>query len=297
MRDLTTELIPIRNGHLRLHIRRWHGVKRPFVLLHGLSSNLRTWEMVAAHLAEAGHAVVSVDQRGHGQSDKPDDGYDFTTIGDDLRALLDDLGLQTPVVAGQSWGGNVVLDFAARYPGRAWGFAFVDGGVIDLQANGEGDWQTTSTTLRPPDLAGTPAADLERYIEQHHPDWGPQGVAVTMANFERLPDGTVRPWLSLDRHMRILRAMWEQRPGDLYARVHEPVLICAADDGSDSTWIAAKHRMVATAQSTLPHSAVVWFDKTDHDIHVHRPRALADLFLRELQSGIWSDAQHGEAAP
>lgn len=288
----------IRDGMLNLHVCRWPGERRPFVLLHGLSSNKRTWEMVAQRLAAAGHAVYTVDQRGHGLSDKPESGYDFTTVGDDLHALLAALDIDAPIIGGQSWGGNVALDFAARYPGRAWGYAFVDGGVLDLRLSEGSDWETVAATLRPPTLTGIPAGNIEKFLLKNHPEWGAQGVEVTMANFERLPDGTVRPWLPLDTHMQIARYLWEQQPGSLFALVEEPVLICAAlEEDESSPRTQNKRRMVAAAEEGLPVSKVVWFPDTAHDIHVHRPRELAELFLSEVENGIWSEAAKVSKGP
>src|SRR5205823_8203799 len=77
----------------------------PFVLVHGLASNARMWDGVGARLAELGHPSTALDQRGHGQSDKPDTGYDFTTITDDLATVIKSLGYDRPVIAGQSRGG------------------------------------------------------------------------------------------------------------------------------------------------------------------------------------------------
>src|SRR6476660_8857533 len=98
---------------VELAVRSWDGAGgRPFLLIHGLASNAHLWDGVANRLADLGHAVTAVDQRGHGQSDKPDIGYDFTTVTDDLAAIVAALGYERPVVAGQSWGGNVVLELA-----------------------------------------------------------------------------------------------------------------------------------------------------------------------------------------
>ncbi len=276
------------SGGLKLHLLEWPGEGAPFVLLHGLASNARTWLGVGNALAAAGYHVFAVDQRGHGLSDKASDGYDFATICDDLLLLLDTLALEQPIVVGQSWGGNVVLEFAARNPGRARGFAFIDGGILDLQEHPSGaDWESIAVALRPPNLIGTPRSAIKQMIAQSNPGWTDAGVEATLANFETLPDGTVRPWLTLEHHMRILRSLWEQRPGDLYPRVAEPVLICAADDGN-SAWTVAKHRMVASAQAYLPTSEVRWFHDTAHDIHVHRPSELASIFINEAAHGIWS---------
>ena len=83
---------------LKFHLREWPGDATTFVLLHGLSSNSRTWDMVANQLARSGHRVIAVDQRGHGLSDKADDGYDFATITADLAKLLEVMELEGPIL-------------------------------------------------------------------------------------------------------------------------------------------------------------------------------------------------------
>ncbi|GAB4428885.1 MAG: hypothetical protein Kow0031_09240 [Anaerolineae bacterium] len=272
---------------LKLHLREWPGDGQPFVLLHGLASNSLTWQQVAAHLNRAGHRVIAVNQRGHGLSDKPNDGYDFATITADLARLIEALGLEQPLLVGQSWGGNVLLEFGARYPQVAAGLAWVDGGFLDLQSRPNATWATISEQLKPPPLNGMPRATLKQRIWAAHPDWEEWGVEATLGNFEALPDGTVRPWLPLERHMAILRAMWEQRPPALYGLVTVPVLIAVAEVPGDPQWTSAKARQVNTAQRALTTSEVSWFPSTDHDIHVHRPKELANLLLDSLENGIW----------
>jgi pimeloyl-ACP methyl ester carboxylesterase len=126
--------------HVSLHILDWvpeapTDTDRPvFVLVHGLASNARMWDGVAISLATRGYRAIAIDQRGHGRSDKTDFGYDMSGVAHDLRTLLDELGLQRPVVAGQSWGANVVVEMAAAYPGRTRGVVPVDGGFIDLKS-------------------------------------------------------------------------------------------------------------------------------------------------------------------
>ncbi len=97
--------------HLRLAMRDWNGVESdrpPLVLVHGLASNARIWDLVAPYL-QARFRVVAIDQRGHGQSDKPDDGYDYDTVSDDLVAAVAALGFRRPVIIGHSWGAGVAL--------------------------------------------------------------------------------------------------------------------------------------------------------------------------------------------
>lgn len=272
---------------LSLHVLDWPGAGRPFVLLHGLSSNARTWEQVAARLAEAGHRVLAIDQRGHGLSDKPEHGYDFALVAEDLRLLIEAEGLEAPIIAGQSWGGNVVLAFAASYPGVTHGLAFIDGGFLHLRAQPGATWGSVSQRLRPPDLTGTPRDTLHGWIRRSHPEWDDWGVEATLANMERLPDGTVRPWLSLDRHLEILRAMFDQDTPALYPLVREPVVIAVAG-GGDPDWEHQRMALVHAAEKGLARSQTHLFAQTDHDIHIHRPDELAALFLHSLREGLWA---------
>ena len=67
-----------------------------------VASNARFWDLTAPHLRE--YHLVAVDQRGHGLSSKPDDGYDFSSFSADVAAVIEALGLRRPVVVGHSWG-------------------------------------------------------------------------------------------------------------------------------------------------------------------------------------------------
>lgn len=283
----TESWVPVRG--IRLHVMEWQGeaAKVPFVLLHGLSSNLLTWDGVAGLIAAHGHRVVTVDQRGHGRSDKPTTGYGFDEVTADLRELIGTLDFaKEPIVAGQSWGGNVVLDFAVRYPGVADGLVLVDGGFLELASRPGATWEKVSVEMRPPPLAGTPRVDLVARMRTFHPDWTEIGIERALENFETMSDGTVRPWLTLERHLEILRALWEHRPTQLYPRAELPVLLCPATRG-DSERVALKREGVARAAALLPVSRVHWFENTDHDIHVHRPDELARVMLDALADGFF----------
>jgi len=272
---------------LRMLVRRWPGGAPNFVLLHGLASNARTWDLVARHLCAAGHAVAAPDLRGHGRSEKPPSGYDAATVAADVARLLDGLGWERPLVVGQSWGGNVVLELGARHPGRVRGLGLVDGGWIDLRSRPGGSWEEVARELRPPNLLGTAWDTLRERLRAAHPRWSGEAVDAAMGCFERLPDGTVRPWLTLDRHLAILRGLWEQRPAELYARVREPVVLCVAEDGSREAGV--RERQVEAAVHGLGRAAVHRFPGAHHDLHLDQPSLLAKTLLDELRAGIWAD--------
>lgn len=254
------------------------GALRPFLLVHGLASNARLWDGTAAALAERGHTVVAVDQRGHGRSSKPDHGYDFATIVADLVAVIDALQLERPVAAGQSWGGNVVVELGAHHPDRIGGIIAVDGGFIELADRFE-SWDACRAALSPPALVGTPLTVMEQRIRSFHPSWPEEGLRGALANFEVRDDGTVAPWLTFDRHLQILRALYEHHPSAVFPSIEVPVLLVPADTG-DVAWTADKRAAVDAALDALPNGSAHWFSPADHDIHAQHPLELAELFAR-----------------
>lgn len=267
--------IPVADG-VDLHVLLWgDGPLTPVLLVHGLASNARLWEGVALELAEAGHPVAAVDQRGHGLSSKPDDGYDFGTLCADLLAVNASLGFEAPLVAGQSWGGNVALELAVRHPTSVAGLVLVDGGTLEL-ADRFADWPTCAAALAPPPLLGTPYVDFERMIRRYHADWPETGIQGTLANIQVRDDGTISPWLSREHHMTILHRLWEHRPSGVYADVKAPVEIVVAVDPTNQRWMAGKREAVSRAESSIPLVSVTWIEG-DHDLHAQYPSRIAGL--------------------
>jgi pimeloyl-ACP methyl ester carboxylesterase len=258
----------------------------PFVLVHGLASNARTWDGVAEVLAAFGHPVVAVDLRGHGRSDRPDDGYDVPSVAGDVARLVDRLGLDRPVVAGQSWGGNVVLQLARDHPSLVRGIACVDGGLIELVETFP-DWDACAEALAPPPLEGMPAVELEARIRSAHPDWSDAGIAATMGNFAVRPDGTVAPRLTRERHMAVLRGLWEHRPSSFLGEIGVPAVFALADTG-DADWTAVKRATGDRALATMRSARVRWFSPADHDIHVQHPAELAGVLHDATIDGFFS---------
>ena len=303
MAEPVSHTVVVRAGEpLALNVVAWAPVpgsaptEPSFVLVHGLASNARTWDGVAAELARRGHAAYAVDLRGHGRSDKPDGGYDVATVAEDVCLLLDILArsfeIGRPVLAGQSWGGNVVLEAAARCPDGILAVVGVDGGTIHL-AEEFPEWSRCAAALAPPPIAGMPAVDFERWLRSAHPDWPESGIRGTLDNMERRPDGTVAPWLTRDRHMAVLRGLWEHDPGAIYGRISVPVLLVSArNDRDDHARAVTREHRVAAAVAAMPRGTAVWFDDADHDIHAQRPVELTTTLLdlaAELQTGAPAD--------
>ena len=286
------------DGGIELRVLRWNppieaalASGAPFVLVHGLASNARLWDGVARHLAEAGRRSTAVDLRGHGHSDKPDSGYDFATIAEDLRALIGSLGpgFERPILVGQSWGASVVLDYAVRHPDLTRGIVLVDGGLTDLR-DAFPTWEICWERLAPPQLVGMPLDSVEGYFRSAHADWTAEGIEGSLANFEIRPDRTIAPWLSRDHHKAILEAMWGQRTADLWRSLRVPALIVPVD-GGESDWTKAKRAGSEAAMAAAGSSGVAvrvnWF-KGDHDIHAQHPDELTEAIIAADRDGLFT---------
>jgi pimeloyl-ACP methyl ester carboxylesterase len=101
-------------GHT-LHYYEWGDSGTNLVLLHGSGSYALQWEWVAEHLDPQLH-VFAIDQRGHGDSGRPDGEYSAEEYAQDVNQFVDTLSLGQIVVAGNSLGGRVAQVFAAEYP-------------------------------------------------------------------------------------------------------------------------------------------------------------------------------------
>lgn len=291
----TTEHIGVRDG-VRLRVLRWSEptddpASAPVILIHGLASNARLWDGAARSLASLGHGVVAVDLRGHGFSDKPDHGYELHAVADDVMDVARVLATEDPrwarpLVVGQSWGGNVVISIAARRGDLVRGVVAVDGGTIDL-ASAFDTWETCRQVLSPPALEGTPASRLRSYMRAAHPDWPDEAIDGQMHNMELRDDGTIKPWLTLDRHLAILRGMWDVPPTTLWPEISVPVLFTPAAKGDDDH-TRTKRSQLELARTVLPQCAVEWFEPADHDLHAQHPERFARVVHRHIIEGFFA---------
>ena len=64
------------------------------------------------------HQVVYIDHRGNGRSTGDPDSWTLAQWGEDVKAFCDALGIEKPIVYGNSFGGMVAMAYAARYPGH-----------------------------------------------------------------------------------------------------------------------------------------------------------------------------------
>jgi pimeloyl-ACP methyl ester carboxylesterase len=117
-------------GGLRLHYERAGSGEPELLFVPGWCCDHRAFQPQFDHFARA-HGVTSLDLRGCGQSDAPEDGYSIPQLADDVVAVCAAAGIERPVVVGHSLGGMIAVELAARYPSLASALVLVDPGPID----------------------------------------------------------------------------------------------------------------------------------------------------------------------
>ncbi len=267
-----------------LRVRHWPGAPgtdaRPFLLVHGLSSNARLWDGVAVRLAAAGHPVYAADLRGHGESGAADHGNDTATAVADLAALAAGLGLTGALVAGHSWGGNVVLRLTAEHPALVAGLALVDGGWIEMSmtARSREEAVATAAMLRR-SVTRSSAEDMRKYLRTTHPDWSAAAVEAQLADLRPAPDGSLTQRLADPHFESIVRSMWDDVPARWYPAVKVPVLLLPALPAENVQWGERVRAWVASAAEAMPQASVRWYADADHHLHAQHPERLAGELL------------------
>lgn len=276
------------NG-LQLHYRRWSPTPSteplpdlpPILLLHGLASAARIWDFVAPLLAERGYTVTALDQRGHGESDKPDTGYDFATIVADAAAAMKALAIEQPILVGHSWGAMVALQYAATHTRNVTALVLVDGATNQFSLRPNWSREQAMIDLAPPRFAGTPRETFLSYFRTGPlgQQWTPQLEDSILHIVQLREDDTVAPRLDFEKHLQIIEAMWDQPLFDLYSQVLCPIKIIVAEQQptteAQEMYMRLRQQGITRIQTLRPDVRVVHMPDTIHDIPLQRPAQLA----------------------
>jgi pimeloyl-ACP methyl ester carboxylesterase len=201
----------------------------PVVLLHGLTATRRYVVMGSRSLERSGHRVVAYDARGHGASGPaPDpDAYDYDDLVEDLRAVLDDRGIDRAVLAGASMGAHTALRLALDDPARVAGLVIATPAFDPEEDRSAGlaRWDALSEGLR--------SGGVDGFVEAYGDPQVPEQWKDTI-------DKVLRQRLGAHEHPEAvadaLRAVPRSRPfesWDELAAIDAPTVIVASRDDAD----------------------------------------------------------------
>ncbi len=298
--DGTYNPCPLEEGDLTLNdisvnYRIWSSSGKPIVFLHGLASSQNIWNLIAPILAPK-YQIITFDQRGHGQSEKPTYGYDFETVARDAATFLKTMKIHNPIIVGHSWGGSVGLCLAATYPDLVSGLCFVDGGLIEISKVPGNSLELALKNMAPPTWNNVKKTDLINRIRNR--SWGERDQTSMSVNLEDIvlshlevdENDFVSAKLSRENHLKIIEEFWQHKPSEIISQIKCPTLILPARQSKSDT-SDLKHQMVSTASQTIPLCDIVWLEESIHDVPLQRPELVADLIAKRIETGFFTDRE------
>jgi esterase len=264
---------------LRLHYLDWgRGDRPPVLFLHGGRLTAHTWDLVCLGL-RGKHHCLALDQRGHGDSEwSPSVDYAPDAYARDIHGLIEQLGLERPVLVGQSLGGLNALTYATRAADRLAGIVAIDVGP-DFQR--EGAKRVTRF------LADPGPGSVEDFVERAraaNPRRDPRLLRYSLQhNLRRLPDQTWT-WkydprrITPEHFASLMRSL--ERLRESTAAITCPALVVR---GAQSDVL--NDEQAADFAASLPDGRWAKVEAAGHNVQSENPRELVRIltgFLAEI---------------
>jgi pimeloyl-ACP methyl ester carboxylesterase len=230
------------------------------------------------------YRVIAPDQRGHGQTTQADHGYDWQTLASDAAGLMDHLGIARAAVLGHSWGCNVAINLAARFPQRVSALAMIDGGLSGGRAGQTASWEEFRVRARPRDVTGTRQEFLDRLREQLWFCWTGEVERIVQTKVCEDELGQIQDILRPENHAQVMKAMYDEPTSTVWHKVECPTLLIPAGPrreraGTENARV--KELRVSAAAGEIGNCQVCWIPETVHDIGYDKPQELAQV-IREF---------------
>src|ERR1700722_2104206 len=259
-------------GSMRFHYLDWGGSGTPILFLHGGGINAHTWDCVAVMLRDR-YRCIALDQRGHGDSEwSPVVDYRIGTHVGDIAGFIEAMGLERPILVGQSMGGLNSIAYATRCSEKMRAMVIVDVAPEVSSSAAERIRAFTAT----PEL-DSPQAFLELAVK-FNPIRNPEVLRRSLYyNLRETPSGK---WtFKHDQRRRSedgMRSFTEARVrlASELSSIRCPTLVvrgALSDVLTDETAEKFAH--------SLPDGRWVRVEKSGHNVQGDNPRALLDAMI------------------
>jgi 3-oxoadipate enol-lactonase len=246
------------------------------VLVHGLGgTSAGIWGHVADELADE-LTVVTYDLRGTGSSGRPAGPYSLDDFVGDLRTLVEALELSSPALVGHSFGGSIVLAYAASYPDEVAAVVSVGGPVV-LPEQGQQGMRDRADLVEREGMAAVAETVATNGTSPSFRERDSEGfdslVAMLAANDPATYAATCRVLAGMD-----LR--------DELSRISAPVLLVAGD--RDGVVPPAAGDGIEAALPNVTGRVTV--DDCGHNLTVERPEVLVEEVRSFLRGRVTAPA-------
>ncbi|MBI2159845.1 MAG: alpha/beta fold hydrolase [Candidatus Rokubacteria bacterium] len=270
------------------------GQGTPLVFVHEFAGDAESWRLQVRFFARR-YRTIAFNARGYPPSDVPEDlaAYSQQQAADDIKGVLDHLGITKAHVCGLSMGGYATLHFGLSHPARARSLVVAGAGYgSDDAARHRADCEVVARRLETEGMAATAELYSRGPMRVQFMEKDPVGWQEFR---DRLAGGSARG------HALTLRGVQMTRPtiyelGDRMARLEVPTLIVTGDEDEPCLEPAVYMKR------TIPTAGLVVIPKAGHTVNLEEPeafnRALLD-FLTAVDAGRWTrrraDSRTGSA--
>jgi esterase len=239
------------------------------VFLHGLMGSAANWRRITPAF-ESEFNILTFDQRGHGRSFHPPQGYRPQDYAQDLKHILDDLGWERIHLVGHSMGGRNALEFAVQYAQRVTRLVIEDIGP-------DASSFAISRIEQLLELVPTPFADrtaAKNFFENEYPQkiaFYPNPEVVSrffLSNIEQKENGTQDWRFAKDAILASLREGRNTDRWDGYQNLKMPVLVMRGERSKD-----LPREVFDRMLKVLPHAKGIEIPNAGHWIHFEQPEA------------------------
>ena len=245
------------------------GAGRPLILMHGFGSDRRAWDDVVQRLAPY-YRVLCFDMRGFGRSDLPTDTQSH--YAEDLKALMDHLGIEHAFIGGQSLGGLVTIRFALTYPDAIDALVLVDAGLEGFEWSKEfaAAFEAIYATAKQEGLAAARALAARHTLggpARERPELNERRKAIAA-------DYSGWHWLNMTPY-----GHHDTSVARRLSQITRPALVLVGERDMPDF-----HRIADRLAQELPDARKVVLPGSGHSPHMETPAALCDAVLSFLQT-------------
>lgn len=265
--DKVSDFVNVNGTRLYYEI---EGLGQALVLIHSFSTDCRQWRDQVAFFASH-YKVICYDMRGFGKSDVPS-GENYTHA-EDLKALLDHLGIEKAHILGHSLGGVVSTAFAILYPDQTLSMIGADPALEGFESD-DPDTQKLFTSINKIWTAGSVDAAKELWLQFSPWELAFNNPEVAPHLKQMIEDYSGWHWVNENPHQPLDPLAIEQ-----LEKIKSPTLLLIGNLN-----MSFYHLVVEVMLEKIPNSQRVYVSGTAHMLNMEDPDQFNAKLLKFLQS-------------
>ena len=243
--------IRVKVNQIELQIREYEQEGDAIIFLHFSGANLLMWQRIMPFFQDQ-YRLILVDLRGHGKSDRPENGYHMDEMARDVIGVMEQLNLERVHIIGSSLGAEVGLSIAANYPKKV--ISLVCDGALNNEYGPYGTWEGTEQEFeehvasRLEKIRNSPDAifpsvdalvDDRRELFEKYGWWNEYLEAVVRYDAYKVDEGKYTLGMGKQATENYMKHYFQYRFEDYYREVKCPLLMLAEKELEDEREKAA----------------------------------------------------------